>query len=202
MRGILDQAYLDLTPLMPMNLWHELVPTLWTLINRSEWEEGHYSPLRDEKEKLKKTNPIIRVLENQKWETKGEQKFSVPTELTKQFHPLVIFLKECGLLSEIGRIKIFLSPPFSHTPFHYDHNDYYLKNELPLHRHEFIWLSSGPEKRFMIGEHSVKSQAVFFNECDLHGTQASPSWSFAVKADGKFDRKRFENAGIKLPDQF
>lgn len=105
------------------------------------------------------------------------------------FNSLVDWIEDQSLFSEIGRVTIFLSEHQLETPIHLDNpGDIYKP-----HCHEFAWIGFGNKRIFVFDKDNSKkyytdNRAVFFNDIDYHGVEASSTMDFSLRIDGKFSK--------------
>lgn len=116
------------------------------------------------------------------------------TKNTEHFPSLMDFIHDLPF-SQVGRALIFVN---DHDLVTHPHRD----TDVFPHRGEFIWFRPNLVKKFFISNEDqtfksyVTSYSAFFNEQDMHGTDASPRMCFSLRVDGMFTEQFREQLGI------
>lgn len=192
-RGVGGEAFLSLDPYIDIDLFDSLVPRLWDFLDTSpSLEDGWYAPKYARENAQEAQFKFLRIRETKDWYQKNNENSCFWLSVIDSLPFLKEFIETLPL-QELGRIKIFVNQPNSHTEFHRDHNDCYLKPYTEVfHDHEFIWINSNKNRRLIFTEHTKtsfiegSSRALFFNEVDLHGSYPFPHKNFSLRIDGKF----------------
>lgn len=116
------------------------------------------------------------------------------TKNIDHFPSLMDFIRDLPF-TEVGRVLIFIN---DHDLITHTHRD----TDIFPHRHEFIWFRPNLDKRFFISNEDqtfksyVTSYSTFFNEQDMHGTDASSKMCFSLRVDGVFTEQFRKQLGI------
>lgn len=96
-----------------------------------------------------------------------------------------------------GRVLFFIHEHDCQLLLHRDGVSYY------PHNNEFVWLNPMGKKKFYVFDedthtrHYVDSPAVFFNDLDMHGGDATGSMTWSLRIDGKFSTEFKKNLDIQ-----
>lgn len=129
----------------------------------------------------------VEMIPNRYWDEKSTGAGKDFTRLAKTFFPKTIALVRRLPFLEIGRCNIMGLLPFDHGTVHRDG----VPEEKPDVDH-FITLCPQPGKRLFLWDeeakepHPVRGRAIWFNDSDWHGVEATPAFQYSIRVDGVF----------------
>ena len=99
-----------------------------------------------------------------------------------------------------SRVHLFCQSPLMQAPAHSDHH----VTERQPHKNEFLWLQFHKRRPFFILDSTgqkafIDCQSMFFNEMDMHGSDAGEEGYFSFRVDGVFTDSFRKKLGIDAP---
>jgi len=144
-------------------------------------------------------NLYLRAPTTQDYNDKHLESKTTWTKAAANFKPLIKWVHDQGIFSEIGRAVVFFNDQDQHCLMHRDRSDL---NPVAT-PDNFIWINLFPDrKQFYIydgetgEEHPITSQVAWFDTENWHASKSSPFAAFSIRFDGVFTKEWKARTGL------
>lgn len=123
---------------------------------------------------------------------------------TKEFKPVIDWIKDQNCFDDFGRIILWINEPNQKTTYHKDYPNQFKNREKPYFRRDpFIWLTGNPGKKLSVidsdtnKEYESDSRAVVFDTNNYHCSIGHPYFTtYSLRIDGKFSESFLHKTGL------
>jgi hypothetical protein len=144
-------------------------------------------------------NLYLRAPTSPDYNDKHLESKSAWTKAAGNFKPIIGWVKDQNIFSEIGRAVVFFNDQDQHCLMHRDRSDL---NPVAT-PDNFIWINLFPDrKQFYLfdgetgEEYPITSQVAWFDTENWHASKSSPFAAFSIRFDGVFSKEWKARAGL------